>query len=143
MVERLFLDLSLKNQSLACLWINSLKFYTFCFYCLPNWDYLKILKVNRRPLAFTSLKAFLKNKEAWNLSLCLIFCMTVEEKYFLLHSVDWSNFIICLSLLREQLSNMSIVIVYQPGCNFINFEINLLFLIKPFFLYGQKFKAKI
>ena len=142
MVEKLFLDLSLKNQNLAYLWINSLKFYTFCFYCLPSWGYLKILKVNRRPLAFTSLKAFLKNKEAWNLSLCLIFCMTVEEKYFLLHSANWPNFIICLSLLREQLSKMCIV-VYQPGCNVIHFEINLLFLIKPFFLYGQKFIAKI
>ena len=21
----------------ACLWINSLKFYTVCFYCMPNW----------------------------------------------------------------------------------------------------------
>ena len=35
-VEKLFLDPSLKNQNWAYLWINSLKFYTVCFYCMPS-----------------------------------------------------------------------------------------------------------
>ena len=36
---------------------------------------------------------------------------------------------------------MFIVIVCWPGWDVINFEINLVFLIKPFFLDDQKFKA--
>ena len=34
MVEKLFPDLFLKNQNRAYLWINGLKFYTVCFYCM-------------------------------------------------------------------------------------------------------------
>ena len=45
---------------------------------------------------------------------------------------------IWLSLLREILSNMCIVI----GCDVINYEINLTLLIKTFFLRGQKVKTK-
>ena len=36
-----------------------------------------------------------------------------------------------------------IVIIYHPGCDVIYFEINLIFLIKPFFLREQKVKTKI
>ena len=43
-----------------------------------------------------------------------------------------------LSLLREILSNMCIVI----GCDVINYEINLTLLIKTFFLRDQKVKTK-
>ena len=38
---------------------------------------------------------------------------------------------------------MCIVTVFEPGCNVINFEINLILLIKPFFLHDQKDKTKI
>ena len=37
---------------------------------------------------------------------------------------------------------MCIVIVCQAGFEVINFEINLVFLIKPFFLNDQKLKTK-
>ena len=46
-----------------------------------------------------------------------------------------------LPLLCEILGNMFTVIVCWPGWDVINFEINLVFLIKPFFLHDQKFKA--
>ena len=38
---------------------------------------------------------------------------------------------------------MCIVIVYWPGSDVIGFEINIVFLIKPFFLYDEKIKTKI
>ena len=38
---------------------------------------------------------------------------------------------------------MCIVIVSQPNCDVINFEINGIFLIKPFLLHDQKVKTKI
>ena len=38
---------------------------------------------------------------------------------------------------------MCVVILYLPGCVVINFEINLIFLIKPFFVDAEKAKTKI
>ena len=38
---------------------------------------------------------------------------------------------------------MYIAIVYFAGCDIINFQINRIFLVKPFFLHDQKFKTKI
>ena len=56
--------------------------------------------------------------------------------------MNWPNFIVPFPLLRNMLGNMRIMIVCQPVCDLINFEINLIFLIKPFFLYDQKVKTK-
>ena len=53
----------------AYLWINSLTFYTVCFYCMPSWELsIYTLKQSYRPLAFTSNKALLKKnrKRVWN-----------------------------------------------------------------------------
>ena len=64
--------------------------------------YQKILELSCRPLAFSSHKAFSKNKGV--LSPCLIFCMIFKEKYFLLYFMNWPNFIVWF--LRELLRNM-------------------------------------
>ena len=58
--------------------------------------------------------------------------------------IIWRNSIAGLPLVLEILANISVTNVCFPGCDVINFEINLTFLIKPF-LYttkksGQKFK---
>ena len=37
---------------------------------------------------------------------------------------------------------MCVVIFCKPGCDVINFEINLIFLIKPFFLHAKKSRQK-
>ena len=37
---------------------------------------------------------------------------------------------------------MSVAIVCQPGCDVINFEINLIFLIKPFFDMSEHSRQK-
>ena len=37
--EKRFSDLSLKKQNWKYFWINSLKFYKVCFYCMPNFKY--------------------------------------------------------------------------------------------------------
>ena len=55
-VEKLLPDPFLKNQNWAYLWINSLKFYSVCFYCMPSWR-----------LAYTSYKAFFKNKKSYGI----------------------------------------------------------------------------
>ena len=58
--------------------------------------------------------------------------------FILLYSINWRSFIVWLSLLREILGNMCIVIVCWPGCDVMNFEVNFIFLFKPFFLHDQK-----
>ena len=55
-----------------------------------------------------------------------------------LYSINWPNLIVWLALFREIFVNVCFVIVCWPCCDFINFEINLLFL-----LHDQKFKTKI
>ena len=58
-------------------------------------------------------------------------CLRVysENTYFRIHmlySINWPNFIVCLSLLLEILSYMCITIVYFPVCDVVNLEINLI-----------------
>ena len=42
----------------------------------------------------------------------------------------------------EILGNMCIVIVYKSGCDVMDFEVNLIFLITPFSLHDQKVVTK-
>ena len=65
-----------------------------------------------------------------------------STKMFMLHSINWPNFIAWLCLLFEILGNMCIAIVCQPGCDVMDFEIKLIFLIEPFFLHDQKVMTK-
>ena len=60
----------------------------------------------------------------------------------MLYSVKWQNFIAWLPLLLEVLGNMSIAIICFPGCDVINFEINIIFLIKPVFYLTRKSRQK-
>ena len=53
--------------------------------------------------------------------------------FIMLYSINWPNFIIW---------NWSVAIIRRPGCDVVNLEINLIFLMKPFFLRNQKIKIK-
>ena len=65
------------------------------------------------------------------------------KKFLMLYSVNWPNLITWLPLLLEKLRNMCIAIVCYPGCDVMDFEINLIFLIETFFLHNQKVQTKI
>ena len=52
---------------------------------------------------------------------------------FIIYSINWPNLFVWLPLLLEILGNKCIVIVCSPGCDVVHFEINFIFLIKPFF----------
>ena len=58
-------------------------------------------------------------------------------------SLNWSHIIAWLPLFLEILGNMSIVIIYCPVCDVINFEINLNFLIKSFSYMTKKWEQKM
>ena len=48
-----------------------------------------------------------------------------------------------MPLLLEILGNMCIAIVYKPGCDAINFEIILIFLIKSFLLMTKESRQEL
>ena len=97
-----------------------------------SWGLSKCIETKLQTTCFCLLQSLFKNqKEVRDKFPCLIFCMIFEEKYF-------SCYIAWLPLLREILGNMCIVIACLPGCDVINFEINLIVLIKPFFVYKTK-----
>ena len=56
-----------------------------------------------------------------------------RKMFLMLYSINWPNFTVWLSLLLEILDNMCIALVSEPGYGVMNFEINLIFLIKLFF----------
>ena len=59
----LFPDLFLKSQNVACIWINSLKFYVVFFIVCQVEGYRNKFKLSCRRLAFTSYNAFFFKKE--------------------------------------------------------------------------------
>ena len=68
----------------------------------------------------------------------------LSRKMFLtLYSINGPNFTVSLPLPLAIFGNMHIVIVYFPGCQGINFEINLIFSIKPFFYMTKKSRQKL
>ena len=143
MVEELFPDPFPKNQNWVYLMINSLKFYTVCFYFMPSWELSKDIET-RFQTTFALYKAFFEHKKRSETSLSASFSEYFWRKIFLLlYSINWPNLIVWLPLLRGVLGNMCIVTVCEPGCDVINFEINLIFLLMPFFLHDQKVKTKI
>ena len=61
----------------------------------------------------------------------------------MLHSINWLNFTVWLPLLLEIFGNMCITIVSEPVWDVIEFEINLIFLIKPFRYITKKSRQKL
>ena len=90
--------------------------------------YINLFQKIKRGLELISLPQFLHN--FW------------RKLFLFLYSINWPNFIVWLSLLCEILGNMFIKIVYKPGCDVINFAVNLISLIKPFFPTWAKSPGK-
>ena len=89
------------------------------------------------------IKLFLKIKRDLELVFPASLLHNFWRKIFLLlYSIDWPNFIVWLRLLCEILGNTCIAIVCKPGCEVMNFDVKLVFLIKLFFLHDQKVVTK-
>ena len=116
-LHRSFL-LYIKLMAIGTFW--NYKLQTTCFYSIQSF--------------------FKKDKKRSATSLPALFSEKKKKKIFLLvYSINWSNFILWLSLLCEQY----IVIVCWPASVDTNFEIKLILFIKPFFVHNQKVKTKI
>ena len=64
------------------------------------------------------------------------------KMFLMLYSTNWPNSIGWLPLLLEILGNMYIATVCYLGCDVMDFQINLIILIEPLFLYDQKVMTK-
>ena len=64
------------------------------------------------------------------------------KMFLMLYSIIWPNFIAWWPLLLKILGNMYIGSVCYPVCDVITFEINLAFLIKPFFYLTKQPRQK-
>ena len=61
----------------------------------------------------------------------------------MLYSIGWPNFIALLSVHLEILGNMCVAVVCFSGCDVVNLEIKLIYLIKPFFYLSKKLREKL
>ena len=87
--------------------------------------------------------------EFWEKGLGIVSPPHFMEEFFkkkmipMLYFINWPNFIVWFLLRFEILGNICIAIVCLPCCDIINFEINLVFLIKPFFCMTKKSSQKV
>ena len=64
--------------------MNGLKFYTVCFYGMPSPGLSKYIEIKLQTFCFYLMQSiFKKQKEVWNHSPCLIFCV-----FLLLYSIN-------------------------------------------------------
>ena len=65
-MEKLVPKPFLKNQSWRNLWNNSLKFYSFGFYCMPSWGLSRHNETKLQTTCFYLILSFFKKqKEVW------------------------------------------------------------------------------
>ena len=104
-----------KKWKWACLWINSLKFYTLWFYCILSWGLSKDIETKlQTKLAFTSYKAVLKNKKLSRTCLPASFSARLKRSkiFLLLCYINWPYLIICVFLLRDKSGSLWIAILF-------------------------------
>ena len=91
-----------KNQNWARLSINSLKFIRFVFVLCQVEGYRNILKLNCKPLAFTSNNDFLKNKKRSETSRpASLSAFFLKKNNSHAMFINWPNFIIGLHVILK------------------------------------------
>ena len=94
-----FPDPFLKDQNSTYLWISRLKFYTVC---LPSFGLSKYIETKLQTTSFHLISNFLKLERCLELVFLSHLLHDFRRKDFLvLYSINWSNPIVWLSLLRE------------------------------------------
>ena len=111
-------------------------------------DLSKYIVSNIRPTCFHLILSFFKKmKRGLELVSLPHFPHNFWRKIFLLLCfINWSSFIVCLSLPCYFVRYWEICVLElfcKPGCDVMNFEVNLLFLIKLFFLDNQNVVTKM
>ena len=123
------------------LWITSLKLYT-SFYCMASQGLSRCVENKLQTTCFHLMLSFYKKRGLELVSLPHFLHNFLRKIFCLLYSINRPNFIAWLPLLCQKLSNMCIAIVCKQGCDAMNFEVNLILLIKLFSLHDQKVVTK-
>ena len=133
-----------KNQNSASSWIDSLKFYTVCFYCMAGRGLSKYIETKLQTICFYLILSFFKkNKRGLGTSLPAAFFHDFWRNLFpVLNSINRQNFTVWLSLFLKILGNMCIVILCQPGCD-VKFKLNFYFQSRRFFCMTKKSRQKL
>ena len=107
---------------------------------MSNWGLSKYIKTKMQATCFhPMLSSKKKNKKRSGTSLLASFCAYYSKKSISFVIFYWLTKFHCLAtLLCEILDNMWIAFACKPGRDVMNFEVNLICLIKPFFLHEQK-----
>ena len=80
-------------------------------FCMPSWGLSKYIETKLPTTCSNLIQSFSKKqKEVWDLPISFS-ALFLRKILLLLHSVNWPNVIVWLSLLRETLGNMCIIIV--------------------------------
>ena len=96
-VEKLVTEPFLKNYVYSYLWINSLKFNTVCFDCMPSWELSKYVKTKLQTFFLPHFKLFSKIKIGLELVSLAHFLYNFWRKIFLLlYSIKRLSFIVWL-----------------------------------------------
>ena len=144
-MEELVKD-SLSKSKLSNLWINSLKCFVVCFYCISKSTSTKKIIWNWDPnqLILPNVNIFRKTNRGLELLFTPDFLHDFWRKSDLkLHYNDIPSLIGWMLLLLEILNNMFIAVICFPVCDVIKFEINLSFFIKPFSYMTKNVRTKI
>ena len=126
MVEKLVPCSFLRNQNWAYIWINSLKCFTVCFYCISK---LRSTVVDH--LLFYPIQSFfLKKSNFLSYFLHRFWRKMFTKFFFLIKVIFWMLFLL------EKFGKMCIVIIW-------NFEIYLSFFIKRLCYMTTNVRTKI
>ena len=116
MVEKLFPDPFVKNQNRGYLWINSLKFNTVCFQCMPSSGLPKYFQAKLQTTCFYLIQRFSKKQKGlelaslphfllgfWkkNISLVIFYYLTKFHCLFGFTSWDIGQYMYCNCLLTR------------------------------------------
>ena len=95
-MERLVPDPFLKRSNWAYIWINSLKFYTVCFYSISSWGLSKYIETKLQITCFYLILSFFKKiKRGLELVSLPHFLHNFWIQIFLLlYSINWPSFIV-------------------------------------------------
>ena len=133
-----------KKSKLSISLDQYVKVYTVCLYRSQVEDHPKILKLNPDHLLLPHIKLFSETKRGLELDSFPHFLYDFQRKTFLLlHFIKGPKFHCLVALNMWDFEQYVYCNCILTDCDVINFEINLISLVNPFFLHGWKVNTKI
>ena len=117
------------------------KFDTVCFYCIASWGLSNYIEAKLRTICLYLIWSFLRKRRG--MELVFFHFLHFRRKIFVLLSFIPDRILLPGYLHFGRYCNMCMVIVCWRDRDVINFETDLIFLIKPFFYLTKKSRQEI